>query len=192
MGNDAIECVSPILEGKKGLESLKVVCNALATVGATVNKSTGLHIHVGLKKITFEQYKNIFINYIYLEDVIDSFMAQSRRRNNNDYCKSVKSNANVFSIFVADSMPKVADVFGRGRYYKVNPVSYARHNTIEFRQHQGTIDFTKITRWANFIMKLIDFSKSTRLGADLNTIYEIPVLSKGEKQYFINRAAALQ
>ena len=66
-GENALECVSPVLKGKAGLRSLKKICDSLNQSGAQVNRSTGLHVHVGLQNITFEQYKNIFINYVYLE-----------------------------------------------------------------------------------------------------------------------------
>ena len=72
-GNLPIECVSPILKGKNGMKSLKAVCDSLNESGARVNKSCGLHVHIGLQNIDFVQYKNIFINYIMLETAIDSF-----------------------------------------------------------------------------------------------------------------------
>ena len=88
-GDNALECVSPVLKGKAGLNSLKTVCDGLNQSGAKVNKTTGLHIHVGLQNICSEQYRNIFINYFYLENAIDKFVAKSRRGDSNSYCKSI-------------------------------------------------------------------------------------------------------
>jgi hypothetical protein len=191
IGENAIECVSPVLNGKKGLKSLQVVCEALNKADAKVNRSTGLHIHIGLTNIAFEQYKNIFINYIFLEGVIDSFMAKSRRGNDNAYCKSL-TNATLYYVMNRTSFESMAELFNQDRYHKLNPVSFSRHNTLEFRQHQGTVDYTKITNWVNFIIKLVDWSKSNRLEREVHSINDIPFLNDREKRYFINRAAALQ
>jgi hypothetical protein len=189
-GNNAIECVSPVLKGKKGLKSLQVVCEALDEVNAQVNRSTGLHVHVGLRNITFEQYKNIFINYIYLEGVIDSFMAKSRRQNENSYCKSLRD-TQIQRLLNCDSLESINILLCNDRYYKLNPTSYSRHNTLEFRQHQGTVNYQKITNWVNFIIKLVEWSKKNRLERDVNSIDDIPFLNNDEKIYFINRAAGL-
>jgi hypothetical protein len=187
IGENAIECVSPVLKGKTGLKSLKVVCDSLNEAGAQVNKSTGLHVHVGLQNIGFEQYKNIFINYINLEGVIDTFMAKSRRNDDNTYCKSLVSK----NITACVDYSQIAYIFNNSRYFKLNPVSYVCHNTLEFRQHQGTTDYAKIEMWVSFICKLVTWSKTNRLSAKVSSISDIPFLSNKEKTYFINRAAAL-
>src|SRR5947209_4242565 len=46
-GYMAAEIVSPVLKGADGLRQLKAVCDWLQSVGAKVNRSTGLHVHVG-------------------------------------------------------------------------------------------------------------------------------------------------
>ena len=62
-GNDPVECVSPILKGNtRGFNSLKSCCTALKQIGARVNYSTGLHVHVG-GGISEKQYVNTFVNY---------------------------------------------------------------------------------------------------------------------------------
>ena len=43
-----IEIVSPVLTGLQGLRALKVVCEAIHEV-TKVNKSTGLHVHHGVR-----------------------------------------------------------------------------------------------------------------------------------------------
>ena len=88
-GTDPIECVSPILGNtKQGFDSLKACCDTLNEAGARVNRSTGLHVHVG-GNISERQYCNTFANYYRLEAVIDTFMAPSRR-SGNTYCRPSK------------------------------------------------------------------------------------------------------
>jgi len=190
LGENSLECVSPVLKGKTGLKSLSKVCDSLNESGAQVNRSTGLHIHIGLQNITDTQYKNLFINYYYLENAIDSFMAKSRRGNENNYCKSLKQI--IFNkIWYCATKEDIDNVFLSDRYYKLNPISYRRHNTIEFRQHQGTTEYAKIEMWVKFICKLVRWSKNNRLESNLLDISDIPFLSEKEKEFFINRAAAL-
>ena len=38
---------------------------------------------------------------------------------------------------------EVEDLF-YDRCFKLNPISYSAHNTLEFRQHQGTTEYAKI------------------------------------------------
>ncbi len=186
-GCNAVECVTPILKGNRGFNSLQACCKALNTVGARVNTSTGLHIHVG-GEITEKQYCNTFANYYYLESVIDSFMAASRR--DTFYSHSLHGHVNAYNLLSARTFGEVYNVF-QSRYYKLNACSWARHQTIEFRQHSGTTNFEKIQMWAKFCLKLVAWSADHRLTADVRTINDIPFLTKAEKDWFTNRANTL-
>jgi hypothetical protein len=184
---DPIECVSPILkDSADGHESLKTACKALNEAGARVNSTCGLHVHVGVEEYTETEYINIFKNYQRLEELIDSFMAPSRRgecswahsirRFNYNYCLTKE---NVLSLM-------------GGRYFKVNPESYRRHKTVEFRQHQGTTNHKKISMWVNFCLKLVSWSKENVLDRYIHEIAEIPFLDEEEKRYFTARQREVQ
>ena len=68
-GEMPIECVSPVLKGKSGFSDLKNCCKTLNEAGVKVNRSTGLHVHVGGIQ-TAKQYINVFKNYKALERVL--------------------------------------------------------------------------------------------------------------------------
>lgn len=85
----------------------------------------------------------------------------------------------------------VLNIMNGNRYYKVNACSYARHNTIEFRQHQGSTDFEKISNWVNFCAKLVAWSKKNVLSSEVSSIEEIPFLTAKEKSFFKSRAEVL-
>lgn len=185
-GENPVECVSPILKGAAGMDSLRAVCNALNECGARVNKSTGLHVHFDASGISEAHFCNIIKNYRYVERAVDSFMPDSRRANNNIYCKSMSHLYRLNWIDGIESRDELIRYIDT-RYYKVNVLAFQRHGTIEFRQHSGTTDFTKIERWIFFLRKLIAYSEKNRIEQVCHTVEEIPFLTNDEKTYFINR-----
>lgn len=158
-GSKGFELVSPILQGEAGITEMKKVCNILNQSGAKVNSSCGTHVHIDAQGINLASWKRIYINYARLEKVIDDFMPNSRKGNNNFYTKGFSTITN-FEEKISDarSLVEIDNFFG-SRYYKINPKSYARHNTIEFRQHSGTVEFEKISNWVRFLGNLITFSE---------------------------------
>ena len=178
-----IECVSPVLKGKSGFADLKNCCKTLNEAGVRVNRSTGLHVHVGGIQ-TAKQYINVFKNYKALERVIDTFMAESRRGNNSQWCRTL-SDHNFDNCLSIDD---VRNVLGCDRYHRVNAESWSRHRTIEFRQHAGSTNFEKIQMWVTFCIKLVVWSAENVITETINTIQDIPFLSDKEKAYFQTRA----
>lgn len=197
-GINPIECVTPILKGRDGFSALENACKTLNEVGAKVNKSTGLHVHIGAAKLTVEQYINVFVNYQMMESVIDTFMAESRRGNNGFYCRTLqgknlsdcKSISDVFKVLRTVRVVR-NKTYDETRYHKVNPYSYHRHKTIEFRQHQGSTDYTKIKMWVTFCAKLVVWSMDNRMTAPISSIDDIPFLNKTEKAFFSRRKKQL-
>jgi hypothetical protein len=76
------------------------------------------------------------------------------------------------------------------RYYKINCEAWGRHHTIEFRHHQGTTDYDKISYWARFCIKLVHWSADHRLNAPVRSIDDVPFLTDDEKNFFKDRANA--
>lgn len=186
-GENPIECVSPVLTGREGMKSLENCCKALNEAGAQVNISTGLHVHIGAANLSDEAYINVFKNYQKLERVIDTFMARSRRANNSQWCRTLQGRNFMWCTTKSD----IFDAMNGDRYFKVNACSYARHKTIEFRQHQGSTDFEKISNWVNFCAKLVAWSKKNVLSSEITSIDDIPFLTKKEKSFFKSRAEVL-
>ena len=180
---DPNEVVSPVLNGNaRGLATLKKAIKALDAVGAKVNASCGLHVHIGAGKLTGEQYVNVFKNYQKLEALIDSFMSPSRRGNcrwamslqGADFSQC-RNNADVCRLLAT-------------RYMKVNPMSFNRHHTIEFRQHQGSTNYEKIAMWVKFCAKLVGWSRNNVFVDNVANIEDVPFLNNEEKAFFKGRA----
>lgn len=88
-------------------------------------------------------------------------MANSRRANNNNYCRGFFAIRNFESMVnTATGLDAISSIMDHNRYFKINPTSYSRHNTCEFRQHGGTTDYIKISSWIRFLSNLVDYSQS--------------------------------
>lgn len=163
-GQDSFELVSPILNGENGLEQLKKVCKVLKQKNAKVNRTCGLHIHFDASEFNLSHWKNIIWNYATLEPTIDGFLPNSRRGNNNQYCRSMRVpnyQRRINQTITLENLER--SLTGRNRYFKVNIQSYWRHRTIEFRQHSGTIEFEKISNWILFLARFLEFSKTNKI-----------------------------
>ena len=189
-GSNTAECVTPALNSNEvGFESLKKCCTALKTIGATTNKSCGLHVHIGARNLTDQEFCNVFVNYMMLETAIESFLAPSRRGSNAHWCYSLRRHE--YAVLDATTKSEMRQALNYDRYHRVNAEAYNRHQTIEFRQHQGTINYRKVEAWVKFLGKLVEFSKTNRLTERIDTIENIPFLEEREKNYFISRREAL-
>ena len=185
-GNNTFELVSPVLEGEAGLKELEKVCWVLEFCDVKVNDSCGLHIHMDAADFDLQTWKNLALSYKHLERVIDSFMPQSRRQNY--YCKGLSS-ISTADIQAAQNINDLRAAFGNNRYRKVNLEAYARHRTVEFRQHSGTTNFTKMENWVRFLNGLITFAKAGIAGT--TSLDNIPFLDEKQKLFYKLRTKKL-
>ena len=186
-GNNTFELVSPILHGEQGLEELEKVCWVLDLCNAKVNDTCGLHVHMDAAEFDLATWKNLILTYKRLEGVIDNFMPHSRR--NNHYCKALSA-ITENSIKHARNISDLRTAFFHNRYHKVNLEAYARHRTVEFRQHGGSTNFTKMSAWIHFLAKMITFAKQGQVNAG-TTLQNIPFLTESEKLYLKIRTKKL-
>lgn len=156
------ELVSPILKGREGLRQLELACEALNELGAKVNRKCGLHVHHDINDYSVEDTKNLYATYIKFEKIIDSFLPNSRRGNNNNYCKSLTSinysgreESALKLLQRTKTMDDIKSLFST-RYLKLNIQSYVKYGTVEFRQHSGTTEYEKIYNWIILTQQMVD------------------------------------
>jgi len=132
------------------------VVDALNSVeGVTVNRSCGLHVHLNCADLKVKEIQKIYERYAQYEEQIDLCMPRSRRGSLH-WCKTLKDGGKVASVKRAKKKENIAHMLGR--YYKVNLTQIAQRGAIEFRQHSGTTDFTKIYNWLSFLMQFVESS----------------------------------
>jgi hypothetical protein len=174
-----LEMVSPILRGEDGLRQVEKVCAAMIDLGCEVNKTCGLHVHIGAGQATAKQMRNLAKMFLKYEDVFTALTPPSRRDSpeSRRYCKPnlpVAADhtrgpretqlAVAFARIDRASTPRmVAQVMNGGvqragerysayRYYRLNFQSLILHGTVEFRQAAGTTSADKSLSWIKLML----------------------------------------
>lgn len=154
-----LEIVSPILSGRAGWTQLEIMTLVAEKVGLRVNSTCGTHAHIGVAEESWNTLRNVIVNYSLAFAAYGKVLEESRRRT--DWADNYNS-SQLGRIRNAGSLDAAARAIG-GRYYAVNLQAYARHKTLEFRQHGATLDFRKIQSWVKDKMELVTWSRSNVL-----------------------------
>lgn len=163
------EVVSPPLSGSAGIQEVRSVLLALRSAGAKVNRSCGFHVHWDCRDyLSPNRVRDLLYLYAKFEPVIDSLVSMSRRGNASRYAESLCfSNSAEPNSEGMEWISRLGRELGRNssareliyafngrtmtrsnrRFYKINITSYLSYGTIEFRQHQGTLSFSKARAW---------------------------------------------
>lgn len=198
---DTYEIKSPILSGTNGINQVKKVAKILKQIGAKVNGTCGFHVHIGANHLKPEQIVRLAKAYHFYENDIDNFLAFNRRKNENHYARPMKEYAaNLTKRLNKDQfMPKkwvydgwsgfrgklvddpsgdpiaeIADAVPT-RYAKLNLKALVDHGTVEFRQHEGTVDEKDMVHWIRFCLNFVKrFSKEKVLSKKKNVLVDLP------------------
>lgn len=158
IGHENAEIVSPILRGESGFANLRTAVTAIDAFGCRVNRSTGLHVHVGARGLFDRQvgfFKELVRTYSKFEPVLDSIVAVSRRATNNTYCQPVRWREEFEEAGTIDDLCQMLSRAGVGRFTKLNLNAWGVHGTVEFRQHQGSTNCQKIENWVRLCLRLV-------------------------------------
>ena len=157
------ELVSPPMKGLDARDEIDAVCTALRNLGCTVGANTGLHVHHDAADLSPKQLGMVFGTYAAFETLLSMSVAPSRR--NNGMTRKLQtlaySHPDAFNDQWNDvnNRPMAMSKFNRmigTRYATVNYEALQRHGTIEFRQHQGTLNTSKIWAWVLVTQSIIE------------------------------------
>ena len=167
------EFVSPILQGDKGYNQVKAICDVLKH--ANVGGCTGYHVHLDARKIDYLVAKKIWALYTVFEDVLFSILPQSRQENS--YCRSSILDVSSSYFQAINSYEELEeywyehhdcdedwnDHYNSSRYSGCNLHSYFNQRTIEIRYHSGTTNFEKIMNWVKINQAIFRYAEAHTL-----------------------------
>jgi hypothetical protein len=160
------ELRSPAFSDERvGFERLRAVTRALRQAGGKVNVKCGLHVHheaaYAVKALGGDMLRlavAAHMSYAAMEPVLDSFMPRSRRGDGNAQIRTLRS-AMVIDLlqreYTVDQVMEhlggrrgIAGLWADGHHRKLSTYSaLAKHCTLEYRQHSGTLQASKIIPW---------------------------------------------
>lgn len=169
VGGNGLELVSPKLYGDAGIEELGRVLAAINGVGASVNRTCGIHVHVDMTGRDAQTIKNAIRPFLASQDAFFQMVAPSRRSN---HYSAPWSAASIDQFNAATSLQQLTNIGPRGF---VNMGAYTRHSTVEFRSHGGSTNFAKVGAWVRLILAGVKHGEETyenTFGDDARTVCE--------------------
>jgi hypothetical protein len=120
-------------------EVISTLGKVLYDMGASVNKSCGLHVHIDQRHKTAEEVSLSFANLVRAQNLLMQVVPKSRR--DNSFC--TKQRGTDFE-----------DAMLGPRYKAVNATAYRKHKTIEIRLMNGTVNAEKIINWTETLLAI--------------------------------------
>ncbi len=171
-GKYRVEMATPILN-YGDIETLQDVVRAVRNAGAFVNRSCGLHVHIGAKDFNARQLRNL-LNYVASREEI-FYAALNVYENRKEYCgradkrivrevnKNKPATLEQFKeIWYNKYTNRACDHYDESRYTVLNLHSFFSRGTIEFRIFNSTLQADEVTAYVQFCLALTHFGKTTK------------------------------
>jgi hypothetical protein len=172
VSGSGLELVSPILAGDDGFAQLTLVLETLTAAGARVDRSCGMHVHHDMGGLTGEEIASFFEFYVDRQNSIDLLVAPSRRNGSqHSYYTSRVTQTERDRIGASFRANRQAP--GGDRYRTINVQSFSRYETVEIRQHQGTLNAKKAVAWVKFGQSMITAARSGHGASVPTTVFEM-------------------
>lgn len=156
---------------------IKSACDAIEALNPNINRSCGYHVHVELPDYSWQDMQKLLALWIRYEPFFFEMLPSSRRDNN--YCyplRGVTWDAQLSAGFRTAMTATTSRTFetavrtgmrtrGSEKYRSLNLTSWWLHKRVEFRLGAGTVNYTRVRRWAMFLLALVERVKSTRFPA---------------------------
>lgn len=144
----------------------------LRDMGARVNKSCGLHVHLDQRNV--ENPAVTYANLVRSLNLLTTVIAPSRRHN--QYCGRNR-----------DSRFDVAR--NGGRYKMINATAYYKYKTIEIRMFGGTLEEEKIINWVETLWAIAEGKSLLRCPKNFDTARQYWKLSDANVLWLKERQA---
>lgn len=142
-------------------KTIRTLCDGLTKNSFVIRQDCGYHLHIGEQprhttRLTKKNRHKIMILYAIYKKTLFRLL---NMREGNTYCDDsrYKLGAELF-LKEAQDNPESFYRCWFGRYNLINFNAWSRHNTIEVRAHEGTINFETVLNWAKLNIALYDFA----------------------------------
>jgi hypothetical protein len=172
-GYVAIEIVSPVLRGRAGIEQVKQVAQTLKELGAAVNTSAGLPVHIGVQSVAGDRFSEVaewvakLLYHVAMHETALYASTGTHRRENGGYARSIKAQKNAADRVRRAPNARKPDaledaVYGLARYHTLNLTNlFTRKATVEFRHGAGTVEWTKMVAHIQMALALCERATET-------------------------------
>ena len=150
-------------------ENLKRCCEVLRKLGAMVNKSCGMHVHLDARHLNEDQVREVGTKFKRCMPVLAAMVPPSRRSNR--FCQL-----------------SVSKLHG-DRYYAVNLTAFRKYRTIEIRLHSSTTDFDKIIHWSRLLSCIATAERPKRVVNSLNELTEFVYIPEATLEFATQRTS---
>lgn len=149
------EVVSPILQGEDGFAQVAAMLTTLKAMDASVNTSTGFHVHIGFAHATPAQLRRLVCFVAHHEKALFAATG-THSRERNHFCSSIKATHRYF----ADQTPPSTEVGHMNRYHTLNLANLRAggRKTVEFRVFAGTLNLLKIQAYVQLCLGMVQKS----------------------------------
>ena len=178
-GREACEFVSPVYRGTEGLLKLIADVNAIKAMGAKVNASCGLHIHVGFDRTDAAATTKLVTLVSNFEKAIYASTG-TKSRENGRWCRGLNRYGNATTA---------AQTAAHHRYHVLN-LATGNKPTVEFRAFAGSLNVEKITGYVRMCVGMVEralTAKRTTNWTAKPVVATSPIHRSGEGQTALTR-----
>jgi len=158
---------SPILSGDDGLAAVTDFCDLAKSRGWVVNDQCGTHVHLDMRNESDQNLKKVAIAYLRTFPVWASLVKPHRLINS--YCGGLR-----YTVAEVLNGHNFTDIgYNTSRYQFINLAAYGRHNTIEVRGLEGSLEKSLVTNWIKAHLRFVDYVMSREL-SDIERQFNVP------------------
>jgi hypothetical protein len=183
-GRQGCEFVSPILKGADGIRELIAAVEKIKAMGATVNASGGMHVHVGFDRNDAKGRERLITLVANFEKAIYA-VTGTKKRERGIWCRGLQRLGNVRTV----------EQHGMHQRYHVlnlsNILSGRRAKpTVEFRAFGATLNVVKVVGYVRLCLGLVERALKAKRVTNFTAkapVESSPIHRKGEGQTALTR-----